>query len=56
MGLYYLDLLPLLRKYREREKDLYYDWCHPTVKTNDFIGGEIADFLLKLPLPEAPGS
>ena len=47
LGFYYLDLLPLLRKYREKEKDIYYDWCHPTVKTNDFIGRKVADFLLE---------
>ncbi len=48
LGFYYLDLLPSLRKYREKERDIYYDWCHPTVKTNDFIGRTIADFLLEV--------
>jgi len=43
---YFLDLLPYLRQYRENHKDIYYDWCHPTVKTNDFIGKIIADFLV----------
>jgi len=46
LGFDYLDLLPILRKYSEVEKGLYYDWCHPTVKTNDFIGRAIATFLL----------
>ncbi|MDP8215136.1 MAG: hypothetical protein RAO92_08590 [Candidatus Euphemobacter frigidus] len=45
-GFYYLDLLPYIRAYRERERDIYYDWCHPTVKTNDYIGKIIADFLI----------
>ncbi|MCK4378311.1 MAG: hypothetical protein KAW01_03160, partial [Deltaproteobacteria bacterium] len=47
LGFYYLDLLPLLRKYRKEEKDIYYDWCHPTVKTNDFIGRILAEFLIE---------
>lgn len=44
-GFLYLDLLPFLRKYREGEKDLYYDWCHPTGKTADFIARVLAGFL-----------
>ena len=44
---YFLDLLPYLRQYRENHKDTYYDWCHPTVKTNDFIGKIIANFMVQ---------
>lgn len=43
----FLDLLPYLREYRKDHKDIYYDWCHPAVKTNDYIGERIADFLIK---------
>jgi len=43
----YLDLLPYLRRYRSDHKDIYYDWCHPAAKTNDFIGKIIADFLFR---------
>ena len=39
----YLDLLPMLRK--AREQNLFFDHCHPRVKTNDQIGREIAAFL-----------
>ena len=46
-GFYYLDLLPYIRAYRQRERDIYYDWCHPTAKTNDYIGKIIAGFLIK---------
>lgn len=48
LGFPYLDLLPPLRNFRENERDIYYDWCHPTVKTNDFIGKIVADFLLEV--------
>jgi lysophospholipase L1-like esterase len=44
---YYLDLLPYLREYIRDHKDIYYDWCHPAVDTNDFIGKIIADFLFR---------
>ena len=44
-GFFFLDLLPFLRKYRKEEKDLYYDWCHPTGKTADFIARVLAGFL-----------
>jgi len=43
----FLDLLPYLRKYRRDHKDIYYDWCHTAVNTNDFIGKIIAEFLLQ---------
>lgn len=46
-GFFYLDLLPMLRGYRRKEKDIYFDWCHPTVKTNSFIGKKVADFLIE---------
>lgn len=45
LGFFYLDLLPFLRKYRREEKDVYYDWCHPAGKTNDFIARILAQFL-----------
>ncbi len=48
LGFAYLDLLPLLRQYRTREKDVYFDWCHPTAKTNDMIGKTVAAFLRKI--------
>jgi len=46
-GFYYLDLLPLLRKRLSGEKKAYFDWCHPTAATNDFIGRKISEFLLR---------
>ena len=52
LGFAFLDLLPLLRQYRTREKDIYFDWCHPTAKTNDMIGKAIAAFLLKLTIDD----
>lgn len=39
----YVDLLPVLRK--NRDKDLYFDWCHPKEIGNDIIGHEISDYL-----------
>jgi hypothetical protein len=42
-GFYYVDLLPVLRKYREEH--LFFDHCHLKKKPNDIIGKEIATFL-----------
>ena len=44
----FIDLLPYLRKYRRDHRDIYYDWCHPAAKTNDFIGKIIAGFLFRV--------
>lgn len=45
-GFYYIDLLPVLRKYRT--EDLFFDYCHLKKKPNDIIGKEIAMFLKKI--------
>ena len=42
-GFYYLDILPVLRA--NRDKDLFFDQCHPRETANDIIGKEIAEFL-----------
>jgi len=42
-GFTYLDLLPLLRKNKDRE--LFYDHCHPREFANDLIGNELAQFM-----------
>lgn len=41
----FLDLLPPLREFHLREKDIYFDWCHPTAKTNAEIGRILAPFI-----------
>jgi hypothetical protein len=45
LGFPSLDLLPYLRKYRRRERNIYCDWCHPAGKTDDFIARVLAGFL-----------
>lgn len=42
-GFYYIDLLPLLREYKNQE--LFFDQCHPVVSTNDIIGKAIAEYV-----------
>lgn len=42
-GFYYYNLLPMLRK--QRDKDLFFDLCHPTKEANDIIGKKIANFM-----------
>jgi len=44
-GFYYFDLLPYLRD--RKNEDLFFDWCHPRVWTNDMIGKDIAEYLEK---------
>ena len=51
LGFYFLDLLPLLRK-QKNKADLFYDNCHPKVHTNDLIGRELATFLEVRILPK----
>jgi lysophospholipase L1-like esterase len=42
-GFYYFDLLSVLRTHNNEK--LYFDQCHPRVKTNDIIGKSIADYV-----------
>ncbi|MCX6349324.1 MAG: hypothetical protein NTV79_07485 [Candidatus Aureabacteria bacterium] len=46
-GLAFLDLLPALREFHRREKNTYFDWCHPTAKTNDCLGKILSIFIAK---------
>lgn len=46
-GIPFLDLLPPLREYHRVEKNIYFDWCHPTAKTSREIGRRLSSFLAK---------
>ena len=41
-----LDLLPIFRDaWRRGERDLFYDWCHPTPRGSEIIAAEVLRFV-----------
>jgi lysophospholipase L1-like esterase len=46
-GFAFLDLLPPLREFQQKEKNIYFDWCHPTAKTNSIIGDILSSSIVQ---------
>lgn len=44
-GFAFLDLLGPLREFHRKEKNIYFDWCHPSAETNAEIGRILSSFI-----------